>query len=86
MVPRFGDEKKLVVAVIKRGNATTTYKVDGVTAADGVLQVSYTATPGKASPSARFASPLIVAVPKGNYKSVNFIENGKKAGTAEIGK
>jgi len=85
LLPADAFEKKMVVGVIKRGNAITTYKVDGVTAADGVLQVSYTATTGKPG-SAKFASPLIIAVPKGTCKSVDFIENGKKVGTAEIGK
>ncbi len=84
-LPADAFEKKMVVGVIKRGNAITTYKVDGVTAADGVLRVSYTATTGKPG-SARFASPLVIAVPRGACKSVEFVENGKKVGMAEIGK
>ncbi len=77
--------KKLVVAVIKRGNALVTYKVDSVTAADDVLTVTYQAKAGEPG-KATYHSPLIVAVDKGKLKSVVFIENGKKAGTAEIGK
>ena len=45
-------KKNLVVlAVIKRGNAVTEYKVDQVTAGDGTLYVQYTATekPGAAT-------------------------------------
>ena len=62
-----------------------TYKVDKVTADDGVLYVAYT-TMSKVSPSATYHSPLIVSVDEGKYKSVVFIENGKKAGTAEFSK
>lgn len=85
LLPEGAFDKQLVLAVIKRGNAVTTYKVDGVTADAGVLQLRYTATTGQPT-TARFASPLIVAVPKGDYKAVNFIENGKKAGSIELGK
>lgn len=79
-------EKKLVIAVINGGDAPITYKVDGVTAADGALQISYTATAGKKSDTARFASPLIITVSNGDYKTVNFIENGKEAGSAKVAK
>jgi hypothetical protein len=57
-----------------------------VTDKDGVLKVTYTATGKDGGGSARFASPLIVSVPKGKYKSVEFIENGKKAGTVKVEK
>lgn len=78
-------DKKLVAGVIKRGNAIVTYKVTGVTSADGVLTVTYTTKAGEPG-TATFASPLIVAVDKGKYKSVAFLENGKKVGTFEIEK
>jgi len=82
-----GDDfnKKLVVAVIKRGDAPVKYKVDSVTEAGDELRVSYTAKAG-APGTAKFASPLILTLDKGKYKSVTFIENDKKVGTAEIGK
>jgi hypothetical protein len=78
-------EKKIAIATIQRGMKMVTYKVDKVTAEDGVLTIAYTTT-SKDSTSATFASPLIVTVDKGDYKSVVFIENGKKAGTAEFPK
>ena len=79
-------DSRLAVAVIKRGNAITTYDLHGVTAADGVLKVFYTAKTKEGGGTARYASPLILSVDKGKYKSVEFIENGKKVGTATIGK
>jgi hypothetical protein len=78
-------DSKIVVATIKRGGDIWTYQVDKVTAADGKLIVHYKAT-GKDGGTARYASPLIIAVDKAKYSSVVFIENGKKAGTATIKK
>lgn len=75
-------EKNAVVAVVLRATAITTYtevstKVDGEK-----LVVSYKCETGKAG-SASFASPLILSVPKGEWKTVSFIENGKEVGTAK---
>jgi hypothetical protein len=84
-VPKDAFDKQMVVAVIKRGNAVTEYKVEKVTADEGTLYVQYTAkmgTPG----SATFASPLIVSVDKDKYTAVVFIENGKKAEKVKVGK
>lgn len=76
--------KRLVVSVITRGNAITTYTVEKVTLdKDGTLYVAYKAAtdpPGTAT----FASPLIISVPKDKVKKVAFIENGKAAATAEV--
>ena len=85
MLPETAFDKSLVVAVIKRGNAITTYKVDGVKVKDGVVTVSYKADTGEAG-TAKFASPLIIAIDKGKYKSVEFVENGKAVKTLEIEK
>ena len=86
-VPKDAFEKKMVVAVIKRGDAPVGYKVDQVTMADGKLTVQYTAAAiGAAGGSAKFASPLILTVDKGKYSEVVFVENGKQVGTAKIGK
>ena len=57
-----------------------------MTAQAGTLTVSYTARPVGTGGTAKFASPMVVAVEKGDYKEVVFVENGKKAGTAKIGK
>ena len=86
LLPDNAFDTDIALVVIKRGNAVTSYKVDGVSVADGVLHLSYTATAGKPSESARFASPLIVTVKKDGYKSVNFVENGKKVATVELAK
>ncbi|QJW92766.1 hypothetical protein [Frigoriglobus tundricola] len=76
-------DKHLVAAVVKRGNAITTYKVEAVTLDGDTLNVRYKATTGPAG-TATFASPLIVTAPKDKVKKVAFIENGKAAGTAEV--
>ena len=84
VLPKGAFDKRLAVAVIKRGDAIWQYKVNKVTAKDGTLTVAYEATSRGAGGTARFASPLIVSVPKDKYKTVEFIENGKKVGSAKI--
>src|SRR5262245_51009866 len=82
-VPNDAFEKKLVFAVISRGNAITTYTVEKVTADGETLYVQYKAETGKAG-TAKFASPLILSADKGKAKKVVFIENGKTVGKAEV--
>jgi len=73
---------KIIIAAIKRG-ALCEYSDVKVAAKNGILQVSYTAKDQEPG-SATFRSPLILAVDKGKYKEVLFMENGKRAGTARI--
>jgi hypothetical protein len=84
-VPKDAFDKKIVVAAIRSGNSLTTYKVDKVTADGDTLYVQYGAEKGSAG-TATYSSPLIITVDKGKIKNVVFIENGKKAGTADLGK
>ena len=65
------------------GNAFWEYKVEGVTVEQGVVQLRYAVT-SKATPDTTFACPLIVSVPKGEYKAVVFIEDGKKVKTVKV--
>ena len=83
VVPKGAFEKSLVVATVARGNYIRNYDVEKVTLADGTLTVAYKTT-DEAGGTATFASPLIVSVPKAGVKKVEFVENGKKAGTAEV--
>lgn len=76
-------DTKFVVAVVNRGNEVWQYDVRSVSAKGGTLTVDYKAT-ARDGGSATFASPLIVSVDKGKYTSVEFVENGTKAGTAPI--
>jgi hypothetical protein len=86
LLPKDAFEKNLVAAVILRGDRPYQYKVEKVTA-DDTLYVQYQAKPtGDDKGGAKFASPLIITVPKEKYRSIVFIANGKKAGTAEAGK
>jgi hypothetical protein len=84
-LPQGAFASKVAVPVIKRGNAIWTYKVDQVTADKDTLYVQYEAK-SRDGGGASFASPLIISVDKGKYATVVFIENGKKVGTATIGK
>jgi hypothetical protein len=85
-VPKDVFEKKLVVAVIKRGDAVTKYDIKSVTAKKDMLYIEYTTTPVGAGGSARFASPLLISVDRDDLTSVVFVENQKKAYTVKIQK
>jgi monofunctional biosynthetic peptidoglycan transglycosylase len=80
LLPEDAFEKGAVVGVIKRGNEVWTYEVEGVTQEEGKrLTVRYRANSVDGG-NAKFASPLIVSVPKDVPLShVVFYENGKKA-------
>jgi hypothetical protein len=84
-LPAGAFDSKLVVTTVKKGNQIWTYKVDQVTATAGVLTVQYEAKAGAAG-TATFASPMILSVPKGDYKSVVFVENGKEVKKVDVGK
>jgi hypothetical protein len=75
-LPKDAFESKMVVAAIKRGKAVWTYKVEAVTAEAGILTLRYS-TKTEAHPTAEFACPLIVSIPKGDYAAVQFVEDGK---------
>jgi hypothetical protein len=83
-LPKNAFDKKIVVAAITRGNAVTSYEVEKVTTDEGTLYVQYKTT--SKGGTAKYASPLIVSVDKDKFSAVEFIENGKKVGTAKIGK
>ena len=69
-------KSQLVLATIKRGMAFCTYQVTAVTEKDGVVQLRYKTT-AKKSESASFACPLIISVPHGKYRIIEFHENNK---------
>jgi hypothetical protein len=77
-------KSKIVFATIKRGSMRH-YDNVKVTAENGKLFVWYNAK-DDAPGSATFSTPLILAVDKGKYNEVVFMENGKKAGTAKLKK
>lgn len=79
VLPENAFESKSVLAVIKRGGEVWSYEVESVKAHDSALTVRYKAT-AKDGGGATFASPLIISLPKGSYRSVTFVENGKEAG------
>jgi hypothetical protein len=81
-LPRHTFETKIVVASIKRGSMRR-YSDVTVTEKDGVLQVSYTAEDDKPG-SATYSVPLILAIDKGEYDEVVFIENGERAGAVKL--
>ena len=82
-LPKDAFKSNVVVAVIKRGHAVWEYKVEGVTVEQGVIRLRYAAT-SKATPETTFACPLILSVPKGEYKAVTFVEDGKLVKTLKL--
>ena len=82
-LPANAFQSKMVLAVIKRGPVLWTYKVQNVSADKNALTIRYNAV-GKKQQDTLFASPLIIAVGKKNYRSVIFIENGKKVSKVSL--
>jgi hypothetical protein len=68
---------RIVVAAIHRGGAMVSYRVEHVVVEGKTLVVRYT-TASVPSDTAEFACPLILSIPKGDYHSVEFVENGKE--------
>jgi len=83
-LPKDAFKSNIVLAAIKRGHAFCEYKVDAVTLEQGVVQLRYAVT-SKATPDTTFACPLIVSVPKDEYKAVVFVEGGKNVKTVKVG-
>jgi hypothetical protein len=79
LVPADAFETKIVAAVVHRGSAEWTYKVQSAQAEGKTLVVHYTAKSRKAG--FEMAAPLIVSVPKGGSAAVRFVENGKAVKT-----
>ena len=69
-------KSQLVLAAIRRGMAFCTYQVTSVTEKDGVVQLHYKTT-AKKSESASFSCPLIISIPQGKYRAIEFHENNK---------
>ena len=84
-LPKDAFKSLMVIAPVKRGNAVVKYKVESVTEANGVVELKYTTTSTQ-SDTATFACPLIVSIPKGQYKAIQFVANGKPVKKIEIGK
>ena len=82
-LPKDAFKSNIVLAVVKRGKATWEYKVQQATLNDGTVELKYAAT-SKPSDPASFACPLIVSVPKGSYKAIQFVENGQPAKKLEM--
>lgn len=76
-------EESIVVAMIERGNSVPIFTKVSVVAQQDKLVVSFNYQPGQPD-TARYASPLIISVPKGDYSSVDFVANQKKVGTAKF--
>jgi hypothetical protein len=85
LLSRDAFDKKMVVAMSHNSMNIYRFKVKKVTADGGTLYVRYSASSTPGYPNS-YACPLLVAVNKGKYTSVVFIENGKKIGTAAITK
>ena len=84
-LPKDAFKSSMVLAAVKRGAAVWECNGEKVTEAKGVVELRYTTT-SKESDSATFACPLIVSIPKGDYKAVQFVENGKAVKKVDVGK
>jgi hypothetical protein len=73
----------IVLSAIKRGKALWEFRIDGITVKDGVVEFRYTTTEKKIE-AASYACPVIVSIPKGKYKAIQFIENSKPVKTIEM--
>jgi hypothetical protein len=82
-LPKDAFQANVVVAVIRRGNASWEYKVKSVTVEQGAIKLRYAAT-SKTTPDTTFACPLIVSIPKGAYTAVTFIEDDKEVKTLQL--
>jgi hypothetical protein len=69
-------ESQIVLVVVTRGPMCH-YDVESVATKDSGIELRYKV---KSDPpgSATYSVPLIVAVPKSNYATVTFVENGKE--------
>lgn len=74
-------DTKIVVAAIARGHFLRKYVDPKVTATRGMIYVWYKIKDAQQN-SATFASLLILAVDKGQYSGVVFMEDGKRVGAA----
>ncbi len=81
-LPTDAFESKIVVAAVKRGNLRH-YDDVNVTTKNGKLMIWYNAK-DDAPGGATYKSPLILAVDKGKYKEVVFMENSKKVGSVKL--
>jgi hypothetical protein len=78
-------DTKIVVATIKRGRSLRTYDVEKVSAKNRRLYVWYKVKDGEEG-GATYNSPLILAVDKGKYSQVIFMQDGKRAGAVPLRK
>ncbi len=76
-LPAQAFDKYIVVAAIKRGKAMWDYKVQAVREAGGVVSLVYASTE-RAGGGAEFAVPLIVSLPKGDYRAVEWVETARR--------
>jgi hypothetical protein len=74
---------KVVIATIAKGHFLRTYDHPNVTVKDGKIYVWFEIR-NTQQESATFASPLILAVDKGQYSEVVFMENGRRVGAATV--
>mgnify|MGYP005849525699 CR=1 FL=1 len=68
--------KYVALATVKYGNEAWALQPKRVELDEGELYFEYEAKKTDASLSWKNATPLVVLVPKGNYKSIQYIENG----------
>ena len=82
-LPKGAFAKNIVVAAIHRGKALVDFKVECVRLDGKSLLVRYI-TKSQSIATAEYACPLIVSLPKGDYRAVQFTEDGKDVTRIEV--
>ena len=78
-------KSRMVLAVIKDPDMAWRYYVEKVTVEKGVVRLQYASKAREnVTVTFAFARPLIVSIPKGNYKAVQFVENQRLITTVEL--
>ena len=75
-------ERSLAVVAIRRSNAIWTFEVDEVVRVEDEVRVAYRADEGTRG-TASYACPLIILIPRGDYRKIRVLENGKRVATLE---
>ncbi len=83
VIPKDAFEKKMVLALIVRGNSISNFTVESVTKSKTNLIINYKESQNGGGGNAKFASPLIILIDKTDFHKVEFKKDGKITGTVK---
>jgi hypothetical protein len=85
LLPPGAFDKKIVLGVIRRGSNAWRYQVSRVTASGETLSLHFTSASQFAGNNQVYISPLLVAVDRGKFTSVVFLDNGREVARRQVG-